>query len=137
MPFVVRWPGKAPAGSVCNEMISLADVLATTAAIVGEDLPAASQAAEDSQSFLSAVLGEPAKPIRNDMIVHSADGVYAIRKGPWKWIEGVPVDEIRPGARKAHADEYHEQLYNVQDDPAETKDVSEQYPEIVKEFARC
>ncbi len=25
------------------------------------------------------------------MIVHSNDGVFAIRKGPWKWIEGVPV----------------------------------------------
>jgi hypothetical protein len=134
VPFLVRWPGQAPAGSVCNEMISLADILATTAAIVGEELPAAPQGAEDSRSFLHALRGEPARPVRDDMIVHSADGVFAIRQGPWKWIEGVPVDEIRPGARKAHADEYHEQLYNLQDDPAETKDVCAQYPEVVKEL---
>ncbi len=134
VPFIVRWPGHAPAGSVSKEMVSLADILATTAAIVGEPLPAASVAAEDSRNFLPAILGDPAKPIREDMIVHSADGVFAIRKGPWKWIEGVPVDEIKPGARKAHADEYHEQLYNMHDDPAETKDVSAEHPEIVAEL---
>lgn len=134
VPFIVRWPGHAPAGSVSKEMVSLADILATTAAIVGEPLPAASLAAEDSRNFLPAILGDPAKPIRDDMIVHSSDGVFAIRRGPWKWIEGVPVDEIKPGARKAHADEYHEQLYNTHDDPAETKDVSAEHPEIVAEL---
>ncbi len=134
VPFIVRWPGKAPAGSVSKEMISLADIMATTAEIVGEPLPPAAQAVEDSHSFLPAITGDPAKPIREDMIVHSADGVFAIRKGPWKWIEGEPVDEIKPGARKAHADEYHAQLYNTAEDPAETKDLSVEHPEIVKEL---
>mgnify|MGYP003328928080 CR=1 FL=1 len=69
------------------------------------------------------------------MIVHSADGVFAIRKGPWKWIEGVPVDEIKPGARKAQADQFKPQLYNTHDDPAETKNVSAEHPEIVKELS--
>jgi arylsulfatase A-like enzyme len=135
VPFIVRWPGHAAPGSVCREMISLADILATTAAVVGEELPAPSKAAEDSHNFLPAILGDSAKPIRDDMIIHSADGVFAIRKGPWKWIEGVPVDEIAPGARKAHADEFHPQLYNLHDDPAETADVSAQHPEIVAELS--
>jgi hypothetical protein len=134
VPFLVRWPGKAAAGSVCKQMISLADILATTAAVVGEPLPEASKAAEDSRSFLPAILGEPARPVRDDMIVHSAPGVFAIRKGPWKWIEGVPVDEIKPGARKAQAAQFHPQLYNTHDDPAETKDVSAQHPEVVAEL---
>ncbi|MBI5684983.1 MAG: sulfatase-like hydrolase/transferase [Verrucomicrobia bacterium] len=134
VPFLVRWPGKAEAGSVCRQMISLADILATTAAIVGEPLPEASKAAEDSRSFLPAILGEPARPVRDDIIVHSAPGVFAIRKGPWKWIEGVPVDEIKPGARKTQAAQFHPQLYNTHDDPAETKDVSAQHPEVVAEL---
>lgn len=134
VPFLVRWPGKAEPGSVCKEMISLADILATTATVVGEPLPEASKAAEDSHNFLPAILGKPAKPVRDDMIVHSSDGVFAIRKGPWKWIEGVPVDEIKPGARKAHADQFHPQLYNTQEDPAETKDVSAQHPDVASEL---
>jgi len=135
VPFIVRWPGKVPAGSVCDEMVSLADILATTATVVGDQLPAANQAAEDSYNILPAILGEPAvKPLRPDMIVHSSDGVFAIRQGPWKWIEGIPVDEIKIATRKLHADEFRAQLYNVEDDPAETKDVSAQHPEVVKEL---
>ncbi len=135
VPFIVRWPGRIPAGSVCDEMVSLADLLATTVAIVGEKLPAEDKAAEDSYNILPAILGEcsPA-PLRPDMIIHSADGVFAIRKGPWKWIEGIPVPEIKPGAREAKADEFHRQLYNLKDDPAETKDVSAAHPELVKEL---
>jgi len=133
VPFLVRWPGKAPSGTVCNDMVSLADILATTAAIVGDKLPAPDKAAEDSHNFLPAILGD--KVSRPDMIVHSADGVFAIRRGPWKYIEGIPVDEIKPGARKARADEYRSQLYNLADDPAETKDVSAQNPGVVKELA--
>ncbi len=134
VPFIVRWPGKAAAGTVCNQMISLADILATTAAVVGEKLPAADKAAEDSHSILPAILGDVPEPVRKDMIVHSAEGVYAIRQGPWKWIEGVPVDEISPAARKGNAAEFHTQLYNTQEDPAETKDVAAEHPEIVKEL---
>lgn len=134
VPFIVRWPGKASPGSVCREMVSLADLLATTAAVVGEPLPPATKAAEDSRNILPAILGEPTKPLRDDLIVHSAPGVFALRKGPWKWIEGVPVDEIKPAARKTQADQFRAQLYNTQADPGETKDVSAQQPEVVKEL---
>ena len=68
------------------------------------------------------------------MIVHSNDGVFAIRKGPWKWIEGVPANGISAGARKGHAQEFQRRLYNLQDDPKETTDVSEQHPEVVKDL---
>jgi arylsulfatase A-like enzyme len=134
VPFLVRWPAKIAAGSVSREMVSVADILATAAAIVGEPLPPAAQAAEDSRNFLPALLGDPAKPIRDDMIVHSADGVFAIRKGPWKWIEGVPVEETTPASRRRNAEQYRAQLFNTVADPAETKDVSAQHPEVVKEL---
>lgn len=133
VPFIARWPAKVAAGSVCKELVSLADILATTAEIVGESLPAMDKAAEDSRSFLPALLGD-AKG-RDDVIVHSSDGVFAIRKGPWKWIEGVPVDGLKTGAKKAHAAEFRQQLYNTTTDPAETQDVSAAHPEVVKELA--
>ena len=37
------------------------------------------------------------------MIVHSSDGVFAVRKGPWKWIEGVPVERNLTGVSFAVA----------------------------------
>lgn len=136
VPFLVRWPGRVPAGTTCSEMVGLVDLLATTAAIVGEQLPAPDKAAEDGHNMLPAMLGESgAKPARNDLIVHSADGVFALRQGPWKWIEGVPVDDIKPAVRKARAAEFKAQLYNLQDDPAEIRDVSAEHPEVVKELS--
>ena len=134
VPFIVRWPGKVPAGSTAPQMVSLVDILATTAEVVGEPLPPKERGAEDSRSFLPALLGAADAKGREDMIVHSADGVFALRKGRWKWIEGVPVDEIKDGARKAHKDQYRSQLYDTVADPAETKDVSGEHPDIVAEL---
>ncbi len=136
VPFLARWPGKIPASSVCDDMISLADILATTAAIVGETLPAAGTAAEDSHNALPAFLGTPdAPPTRDHMILHSADGTFAIRQGPWKWVEGIPVSDLKPGVRKSRANEFKPQLFNLKEDPAETTDVSTSHPEIVKELS--
>lgn len=136
VPFIVRWPGHAPEGTTCDEMVSLVDLLATTSAIVGEPLPAPEQAAEDSYSILPAILGKAEdQPLRRDMIVHSSDGVFAVRRGPWKWIEGMPAEDTKAAARKAHADEFRPQLYNLQDDPGETKDVLAEHPELAKELA--
>jgi arylsulfatase A-like enzyme len=116
-------------------MINLVDVLATTAAIVGEKLPPPDKGAEDSRSFLPALIDNDANPPpRADMILHSNDGVFAVRKGPWKWIEGVPVKQISRALRKAHAVEFVRQLYNTHDDPGETKDVSAEHPEVVREL---
>lgn len=132
VPFIARWPGKIPAGTVCHDMVSLADLLATTAAIVGEKMPAAGEAAEDSYNILPALLGQEAAPARKDMIVHSSDGVYAIRQGPWKWIEGIPAQ----GIRRKKSDEFEPRLFNVKEDPSETKDVSAENPEVVKKLSK-
>lgn len=134
VPFIVRWPGKVAPRSSSSQMVSVVDLLATIAAIVGEPLPEVSRGAEDSRNVLPAFLGDPQKPLRDDMIVHSADGVFAIRRGPWKWIEGTPVDDIKPGVRKTRADQFRAQLYNTQDDPAEKTDLSARHPQTVNEL---
>ena len=134
VPFIVRWPGKTPAGSIAPQMVSVVDILATTAEIVGQPLPAKEAGAEDSRSFLPVLLGTEGAQGRQDVIVHSADGNFAIRKGRWKWIEGVPVDEIKDGVRKAHKDQFRPQLYDTIADPAESKDVSAAHPEVVAEL---
>ncbi|MFZ9978795.1 MAG: sulfatase family protein [Opitutales bacterium] len=135
VPFIARWPGKVPAGSTAPQMVSVVDILATTAEIVGAPLPAKEAGAEDSRSFLPALIpGAAEAKGREDMIVHSADGVFALRKGRWKWIEGAPVDEIADGARKARRTQHRSQLYDLVADPAETKDVSAEHPGVVAEL---
>ena len=136
VPYLVRWPGHVPAGTVCDEMLNVVDTLATIAAVVGESLPAQSVGAEDSYNMLPAWLDQQySKPIRPDMIVHSADGTFAIRRGPYKWIEGIYHPDTKAAAVKAHQDQFHRQLYDLKNDIGETKDVSNEHPEIAAELA--
>ncbi len=133
VPYIVRWPGHAPAGAVCDAMISLVDTYATIAALVGAPMPPATEAAEDSFNILPAWLGEKSDtPLRPHMVLHSADGVFAIRKGPWKWIEGKPAKPKPPAMRK---DEFQPQLYNLANDIAETADVQKDNPAVVAELS--
>lgn len=69
--------------------------------------------------------------MRPHLITHNTAGVYAIRKGPWKWIEGKPA---QPGQEKVKKDDYHEQLYNLERDPSETTNVLDQFPEVAAEL---
>jgi arylsulfatase A-like enzyme len=139
VPFLVRWPGHVPAGTTSKEMIGVVDVFATLAAVVGETKLDRATTAPDSVNVLPAWLGQPTlAPLRRDLIVQSASGVYAIRSGPWKWIDGVPLapkGKKAPTATGPKADQYRPRLVNLQDDPGETQDVSAAHPEIAKRLA--
>jgi arylsulfatase A len=135
VPYLVRWPGHVPAGTVCDETISIVDTLASVAAITGYALPKASEGAEDSHDVSKAWLGEKYEgTLRPDVIVHSADGVFAIRQGSHKWIEGLPADDVKPAAKKAHAAQHQRLLFDLKNDIAEAQDIAAQRPEVVKEL---
>jgi arylsulfatase A len=134
VPFVVRWPEYVPAASQCDRMIGLIDTYATIAEILGEQLPPPESAAPDSVSFLT-VLRDPVAPSpRDSMIVHNARGVFAIRQGPWKYIEGKPAAPV-PAQQLERNPEYRPQLYHLEDDPAETKNVLDQFPNQAQRLA--
>ena len=139
VPFLVRWPSRVPAGTTSNELIGVVDVFATVAAVVGETKLDRTTTAPDSVNVLSALLGQPsAQPLRRDLILQSANGVYAIRSGPWKWIEGVPLapqGKKAPAATGPKADQFRPRLVNLVDDPAEKNDVAAAHPEIATRLA--
>ena len=117
-PFVARWPGKIAPGTTNDQIISVTDVLATLADILGQELP--DNAGEDSVSFLPCLLGKDDGPFREASVQQSGKGAFAIRRGPWKLI--------------AHGD-LRQELFNLGNDIGETKDVIESQPEIAKEMA--
>lgn len=135
VPYLVRWPGHVPAGTVCDETVSIVDTLASLAAITGAALPKASEGAEDSHDVSKAWLGEKYEgSLRPDVIVHSADGNFAIRKGSYKWIEGVPADDVKPAAKKAHAAQFRPQLFDLKNDIAEEKEISANHADVVDDL---
>ena len=66
------------------------------------------------------------------MIVHSPNGNYAIRSGPWKYVEGIPSPTLK---RPSQRDELHAQLYNLQDDPGEQNNVIKEHPDVAQRLA--
>ncbi len=132
VPFIVRWPGRARPGSVNDQLVSLMDLMATCAEIVGVKLP--DNAAEDSVSLLRALLGKAGKPLREALVHHSVFGKFSIRQGPWKlelcpgsggW--STPRD---PQAFKQGLPDV--QLYDMTQDIRERRNLQAEHPEVVK-----
>ncbi len=135
VPFIVRWPGRVPAGTQCDEMINLVDLYATLSVLLGDSLPTPDKAAPDSYNVLPAILGISHQGrLRPNMILQSSDGVYAVREGSWKWIEGVAIRTV--GAQHPRKDQHRPQLMNLEDDPGETSDVTKNHSSVAKRLSR-
>jgi arylsulfatase A-like enzyme len=132
VPFIVRWPGHVKPGTTSDELICLTDLLATTAEVVGVKLP--KDAGEDSYSIVPAFKGEKrTKPIREAIVHHSGSGLFAIRQGPWKLAMGLGSHGFsEPKNVKPEPKGPKGQLYNLADDPGETKNLWLDKPEIVE-----
>jgi len=136
VPLVVRWPGKARPGSTSGELVSLVDFTATCAEILGVKLP--DDAAEDSVSFLPALLGKSGKPLREGLVHHSIDGKFSIRQGRWKlelcpgsggWSRPRDPEAIKKGLPRV-------QLYDMTADISEQANLQAAHPEIVERLTR-
>ncbi|MGJ8725206.1 MAG: sulfatase family protein [Roseibacillus sp.] len=112
VPFVAVWPGKIAAGSQSDAQIVGQDMVATVAALGGQELDRSKVL--DSLNLLPLFKGEEGKEGR-EVMVHQAKGkggVYALRKGPWKLImEGKNSQNLK--GIKATA------LFNLDDNLAE------------------
>ncbi len=69
------------------------------------------------------------------MILHSRDGLFAVRKGPWKWVEGIPNPNLRHKPTKIEQEQFKPMLFNLEQDPAESNNLIAEHSEVVKELA--
>ena len=116
--------------------------MATIAAVTGKRLP--DTAAEDSFNMLPAWLGKDRDPIRPYILQQGFGGsrYLAIRRGRWKLMAHKGSGGNRYAAhrllKKYHlpdtAPEAPAQLYDLQSDPGETKNVYLEHPQIAKEL---
>ena len=118
VPLFVRWPAGVAAGSTWEKPICQTDLIATVAELM--DIKLAKDAAEDSVSFLPALMGTGGETQRLPLIHHDVAGRFAIRDGDWKL-----VMETASGKKKR-------ELYYMADDPAETANVLADHPEVAK-----
>lgn len=131
IPLLVRWPGKIQSASTSDQLVSLVDLLATCADVLGAKLPANS--AEDSVSLLPVLLGKATSPVHEAVVFHSNNGAFAIRQGRWK-LELCPDSggwsDPKPGSAEAKTLP-PVQLYDMAKDVGERENEAKTHPEII------
>lgn len=130
VPFLVRGPG-VPAGESRDDLACLTDLFATAAGIAGEAHPEG--AGEDSFNLLPLMLDDENTSERRDCVHHAFDGMFALRMGDWKLIEGrgsggfTGPKRLEPGEGEPSG-----QLYNLRSDPGETRNLWLEQPQRVE-----
>ena len=113
VPMIVRWPGRVHPGSISDHVSAFQDVMPTIADLTGEPINGG-----DGVSFLPALLGKH-QP-EHEVLYWEHGPKQALRMGRWKG--------VRTGLKDG---DLTVQLYDLESDPSEKRDVAQENPEIV------
>ncbi|WP_231603592.1 sulfatase family protein [Neorhodopirellula pilleata] len=117
-PTVVRWPSKIPAGKPNDELMTTMDLLPTFAKLAGASIP--TDRVIDGKDIWPTLLGV-AKTPHEVFFYHGGNALKAVRSGKWK----LHANQGKPT-----------QLYDLENDIGETKNVIESHPDVAKKLAQ-
>ncbi|MFT7033294.1 MAG: arylsulfatase A [Cyclobacteriaceae bacterium] len=137
VPFIAKWPGRIQKGSMTDQTICTTDFTATCASIAGYNLQ--DTEAEDSYNLLPLFDQDKIEgSFREATVHHSINGSFSLRKGDWKLIMcpgSGGWSFPRPGPDKELLATMPKiQLYNLKDDPAESKNLQAEQPQKIEEL---
>ena len=131
VPFIVRWPGHLPCGGLSDVPLSLVDLMSTLSQALAFDLPPG--ASPDGQPVNLLATSWDDRPI----VHHSGDGMFALRLGRWKLIEGLGSGGFtKPKRVEPPEGALAVQLYDLELDPSETRNVAAGHPDVVARLQR-
>ncbi|MEW4925648.1 sulfatase [Algibacter sp. 2305UL17-15] len=139
VPFIIRWPGKTPEGTICNKLACAIDLLPTFSAMTNGKL---SDNKIDGVDISSLWKGDfKSEPRETILYYHGKNNLNGVRKGNWKLVlphtwqsyNTSPGNDGHAGKRIKMSIETPE-LYNMMRDPGEQFNVYDDYPEKVKEL---
>jgi arylsulfatase A-like enzyme len=82
VPFIIRWPGKVPAGSVNNEIVHIVDMYTTLARAAGAEVPTDRPVdGVDQSDFFH---GKQENSNREGFVAYVADRLSAVKWRNWK-----------------------------------------------------
>lgn len=93
-PLIVAWPGRVPAGSTSDALVSWVDLLPTCLEAAGGKAPAETS----GQSFLPVLLGKKAAHRDRVFFSHSGDGdmnrypMRGVRDRDWRYVRNLDPD---------------------------------------------
>jgi arylsulfatase A-like enzyme len=138
VPMIARWPGRIAAGSASARVTGFEDWLPTLLELAGAQ--GATPDGIDGLSFAPTLLGrrqEPRPFLYREFPGYG--GQQSVRIGDWKGVrQQLNAQSEKPSAAGAQGQGSRRaiELYDLEDDPGETKDVSADYPELVLRMER-
>jgi arylsulfatase A len=138
VPCIARWPGRIPQGTICREPAMTIDLFSTVARLVGAELPAHGVDGRDIWPLLSGQPGATSPHAAYFFYFHQG-ALEAMRSGRWKL--QLPREyrtlEGREGGRDGKPVRYSQRrtalaLYDLETDPAESRDLSAEQPEVMQ-----
>jgi arylsulfatase A-like enzyme len=140
VPCIMRWPGKIPAGTVCNKLSATLDLFPTLTAICGGKAPDLPIDGVDLWPLLSGKAN--LAPRAHFWYYYDRNSLQAVRDRRWKLVfphahrsyRLLPGNDRFPGPTAT--DTTGLALYDLYRDPGERYDVKDLYPEVVQELQR-
>jgi arylsulfatase A-like enzyme len=129
VPFVVRWPGRVKPGT-SPALVSQVDFMATFAALAGRAVGAAN--GPDSFDLSRALLGQDRAG--RDHLVEQARALSLI-EGRYKYIEPAAGPAFEPNVAIELGNSPEPQLYDLEADLGERKNLAAERPELVERLA--
>ncbi len=136
VPCVMRWPGRIPAGRTCTEPLMTIDLLPTVAGRVGAPLP---PLPIDGRDVWPVLNGTGTNGERTYWFYYGQNQLQALRRGRWKLLlpHTAAVLEGRGGGNDGLPIPYRPlktglELYDLENDPAETRNVADQHPRVLQ-----
>ena len=129
VPCIMRWPGRIPAGTVCSEVATAMDMMPTFAAITGAKIPADIRCQPDGHNIEKLMTGgaEEKSPYKEFYLSGGA-----VRVGNWKFREGPLYARWSAPGTTPKENPGVTQLFDLAEDPAESNNVIDQYPEVAE-----
>lgn len=133
VPCIVRWPGKVRASDTSDGITSTLDLLPTFAALAGTKPPDAKLDGLDLTAFLTT---PGSSSPRETFLYHNGSRLTAVRHKDWKLVFARPAGgemPYMPPFVTSHIEALRETaLYNLRNDPAESKNLAPERPADVK-----
>jgi len=143
VPFVARWTGKIHAGRVSNEPMMTIDILPTIAEWIDAPLPSHQIDGKSATALLEGKNGAKS-PQKAYYFYYKKNDLEAIRWGEWKihFPHGYrsmvdnPVGSGGIPGKYDYSVKTDIELYSLHQDPSETKNVADEYPEVMNSLKR-
>jgi arylsulfatase A-like enzyme len=136
VPFVARWPGRIPAGTVNRQPAMTIDLLPTMAKLAGAATP---KERIDGLDIWPLLTKRNARSPHDALYFYWGKELHAVRSGRWKLHLPHPYQHLEQAGGGGRPGRYVRQeiglsLFDLEKDIGEMTNVADQNPEVVKKL---